>query len=298
MPDLAMIGSMWELLVPWGVTTTGTTTHRGPEGPIRSVPLPIEEKEIDMQRSVSKPWFYLLSALAAVLVTGIAVAGDEPVEVEKKIVVKKMHGMGGHGMHGMHGMEGGAFLGVGLSPLTPELRAHFGVPEDLGVMVSKVEADSPAARAGVEVGDIIARVGGDDIGSASALAMNIRHREDGENVDLEVWRDGQVETLQATLAAREGMGMAGHHKMIVQVRRRRGLRSSRRLRLRRRRGLPGRGDVRRRGLRLHRQRRGDRLRGSAPDASDAPGPRGSPHRAPSRRRGRRESAPPLALQQV
>ena len=162
-----------------------------------------------MQSRVSKPWFHFLAALIAVLVAGIAVAGDdEAVKVEKKIVIKGVHGM-------EHG--GGAFLGVGLSPLTPELRTHFGVPEDLGVMVSKVEADSPAALAGIEVGDIIARVGGDDVGSASALARNIRHREEGDTVDLEIWRDGQVQTLSATLAAREGMdfGGVGHHQVIL-----------------------------------------------------------------------------------
>ena len=166
-----------------------------------------------MQSRVSKPWFYLVAVLVAVLVAGIAVAGDEEtVKIEKKIVIKGAHGMG----------HGGAFLGVGLSPLTPELRTHFGVPEDLGVMVSKVEADSPAALAGVEVGDIIARVGGDDIGSASALAHNIRRRAEGDAVELEVWRDGRVEMLSATLAARQGMGDhgmghhgMGHHQMIV-----------------------------------------------------------------------------------
>ena len=157
-----------------------------------------------MERRVSKPWFYVLSVLVAALVAGVAVAGDdEKVEVEKKIVIKRMHGMG----------HGGGFLGVGLAPLTSELRAHFGVPEDLGVMVSKVEADSPAARAGIEVGDIITRVGGDDVGSASALAHNVRRREEGETVDLEVWRDGRVEMLSATLAARQGF--PGHHRMII-----------------------------------------------------------------------------------
>ncbi len=114
------------------------------------------------------------------------------------------HG-GGH--HGHHAMSGG-FLGIQMTELTPELRAHFGVPEDAGVMVSKVVDDSPAARAGIQVGDVVSAVDGDAVASGSALASAIRRHEDGAAVNLEIWRGGQVQTLTATLEEREG-----HRKM-------------------------------------------------------------------------------------
>src|ERR1700674_1056075 len=47
------------------------------------------------------------------------------------------------------------YLGVELSELTPELRAHFGAPESAGVMVARVAAGSPAEKGGLNVGDII-----------------------------------------------------------------------------------------------------------------------------------------------
>src|SRR5436305_13618930 len=40
----------------------------------------------------------------------------------------------------------GGYLGVGLLNLTPELRTHFGVPEDAGVLLSKVAPGSPAEK--------------------------------------------------------------------------------------------------------------------------------------------------------
>ena len=43
------------------------------------------------------------------------------------------------------------FIGVQLMSLTPELREHFGVPSEAGVMVSKVFEDTPAERAGIEI---------------------------------------------------------------------------------------------------------------------------------------------------
>ena len=105
------------------------------------------------------------------------------------------------GLHASHGSS--AFLGVQLSDLTAELRTHFGVPEDAGVMVGKVVNDSPAFRAGVEVGDIVTAVDGEPVASASALAGAIGGHEDGDTVVLEVWRDGRVQKISAALEERE-----------------------------------------------------------------------------------------------
>ena len=41
--------------------------------------------------------------------------------------------------------------------MTQELRAHYGAPKDAGVLVAGVESESPAAKAGIQVGDIVTR---------------------------------------------------------------------------------------------------------------------------------------------
>lgn len=93
----------------------------------------------------------------------------------------------------------GAFLGVQLTELTPELRRHFGVPEDQGVLVASVVEDSAAARAGVQVGDIVTGLDGEAIASAVQLARAVGKREGDTTVSLELWRDGRIEVLSATL---------------------------------------------------------------------------------------------------
>ena len=136
-----------------------------------------------------------------VLIKGANGEGEDGAEVRHRLhkVMKRLGDVGAR----LHGRHGGAFLGVQLSELTPELRAHFGVPEDAGVMVGKVVDDSPALRAGLQVGDIVTAVGDQPVASASALAHAIRSREDGETVVLEVWRDGRVQKIDATLEERE-----------------------------------------------------------------------------------------------
>jgi len=109
----------------------------------------------------------------------------------------------GHGeMFFAPGAERG-FLGVDLTDLTPELRRHFGAPEEAGVLVGRVEPDSPAAAAGLQVGDVITRADGEEVGSALALTARIGMRKEGDLVALEVVRDGKVETLSATLVTRQ-----------------------------------------------------------------------------------------------
>jgi len=93
-------------------------------------------------------------------------------------------------------------IGVQLTPLTPELREHFGVDREVGIMVSRV-LEGPAAEAGVEVGDIIIAIDGDKVGSSSDLTRVIRGKEDGETVTLDIRRGDLDRTLDVAVAARD-----------------------------------------------------------------------------------------------
>ncbi|MCY3592545.1 MAG: PDZ domain-containing protein [Acidobacteria bacterium] len=97
---------------------------------------------------------------------------------------------------------GGAYLGVELVNLNEPLRAHFGVPEGSGVMISNVMEDSPASRAGVQVGDILTRFDGEDVTSSRKLTSMVRKAEAGDPADIEIWRDGKVEMVSTTLDER------------------------------------------------------------------------------------------------
>ena len=110
---------------------------------------------------------------------------------------------GGYEYRFFEGLHGRGFLGVQLMSLTPELRVHFGLSEDAGVMVAKVEANSPAEKAGVQVGDILTEVDGETVDSSWKLARCIRGKEEGETVSLGLWRDGGAQTVFVTITERE-----------------------------------------------------------------------------------------------
>ena len=90
-------------------------------------------------------------------------------------------------------------IGVQLTSLTPELREHFGVDSQVGVMVSKVSEGKPADAAGVAVGDIITAIDGSDVDSSNDLVRAIRSKEAGESVELEIWRDGRSLALDVAV---------------------------------------------------------------------------------------------------
>jgi hypothetical protein len=70
-------------------------------------------------------------------------------------------------------------------------------------MISSVEADSPAATSGLQVGDILTGIDGESVaGSKSVIGMIAPHQE-GEVVSLEVFRNGSFTSLSATLAEQE-----------------------------------------------------------------------------------------------
>ena len=145
----------------------------------------------------------------------VMVLGDGQVEIledaeEARVLVEKIAASAQERAHEMANRVrptlalhwGGAYLGVELVNLNEPLRAHFGVPAGSGVLVSNVVDDSPAARAGIQVGDIITRVDGEDVTSSRKLTTMVRKAEAGDPADLELWRDGKVETVSTTLDER------------------------------------------------------------------------------------------------
>jgi membrane-associated protease RseP (regulator of RpoE activity) len=90
-------------------------------------------------------------------------------------------------------------LGVMVMGLTPELRQFFGVPNDRGVLIAKVEPSSPAARAGLQAGDVLVRVGRQPARSASDVVQALAAQAGGR-IRLVISRRGQPLRLQAVVA--------------------------------------------------------------------------------------------------
>lgn len=101
-----------------------------------------------------------------------------------------------------------AWLGITLIDLTPELREHYGAPKDSGVLVSSVAPDSPAAKAGVRVGDIVLSTDGQASKSSRDIRRPLREKREGDSVRLELLRGKARQTVVAGVVEREGMPMA------------------------------------------------------------------------------------------
>ena len=93
-------------------------------------------------------------------------------------------------------------LGVQLVDTTPELRVHLGATEDAGVLVGKVLEDMPAETAGIEVGDLIIAVDGDDIESSGDLIHALMNK-DGETITIDVVRDRGIKTIHISIPEAE-----------------------------------------------------------------------------------------------
>jgi S1-C subfamily serine protease len=95
-----------------------------------------------------------------------------------------------------------AYLGITPSQNTPELGEQFGLETDEGVLVMRVEEGTAAADAGVEEGDVIVALDGEEIETVEDLFGELRQHKPGDVVEVEVLRDGERVELQVTLADR------------------------------------------------------------------------------------------------
>lgn len=90
-------------------------------------------------------------------------------------------------------------LGVSVADLTEDTIDVFKLPVSEGALVQSVAADLPAARAGMQPGDVIVSIGAQAVRNASELRLNVAANPPGQKVDVGYYRDGQLETLQVEL---------------------------------------------------------------------------------------------------
>jgi len=126
----------------------------------------------------------LAAALLAAGSIGVKAADESPARAgEKKRRVEIARTFGG-----------GAHLGVTLEDR-----------EEPGAVVKGVQPDTPAAKAGLQAGDVIVRYQGERVESAAALARMVRETPAGRRVEMDVSRNGGIEKVSATLEKGGGM---------------------------------------------------------------------------------------------
>jgi serine protease Do len=91
-------------------------------------------------------------------------------------------------------------IGVQIQELTKEAAEAFGLRQANGALVNGVEAGGPAAKAGIESGDIILKVDGRDVHSSNDLPRIITAVRPGTKITLTVWRKGASRDIPVTVA--------------------------------------------------------------------------------------------------
>ena len=86
-------------------------------------------------------------------------------------------------------------LGINAEDLDGQLGAYFGAPEGHGVLVREVRKGTPADKAGLKAGDVIARVDDKPVKSLHELRADLRDKSDQKSVNLGVIRKGSAMTL-------------------------------------------------------------------------------------------------------
>ncbi len=98
-----------------------------------------------------------------------------------------------------HGKVVRGWLGISIQDITPELARSFGLKKTEGALVAGVMADSPAARAGIERGDVILEYNGTHIDSAHQLPALVAATAIGKTVPITVQRGGNTKTLSVSV---------------------------------------------------------------------------------------------------
>jgi serine protease Do len=94
------------------------------------------------------------------------------------------------------------YLGVGLQPVDDDIASSLGIPRGRGEIVRTVQPGTPAAKSGIQQGDVILSVGGQEVNPDETVSYLIANTRVGARVPLVVVRDGRRMTVPITVEQR------------------------------------------------------------------------------------------------
>jgi len=118
-----------------------------------------------------------------------------------------------------------AHLGVTIQDVTQGLADSFGMRKPEGALISNVEPGGPAAKAGLEAGDVILKFNGEPISSSAQLPVQVADAKPGATVTMQVLRKGETRNVAVTLGKLNNATVAeteqaaqGHGRLGLTVR--------------------------------------------------------------------------------
>ncbi len=101
-----------------------------------------------------------------------------------------------------HGQVVRGWLGLEVQALTPELAESFGLLDSPGILVAGVYRDGPAAKAGLQPGDVILKIAEEGAQDGRTSMNQVARMQPGETIKIDILRNGQPRTLHATIGVR------------------------------------------------------------------------------------------------
>jgi S1-C subfamily serine protease len=127
----------------------------------------------------------------AIVAAGQGIGFAIPINMAKRVVAQLIK----------KGNVTRGWLGISIQPVTEEIARSFGLKRAQGALVSDIMTGSPAEKAGLRQGDIIARFAGKEIKSVQQLQLLVAETPVGSQVEIEFFRDGQLKKLSLSLAS-------------------------------------------------------------------------------------------------
>jgi serine protease Do len=133
----------------------------------------------------------------------VGIGFDVPAETAKSVIAQLKD----------KGVVTRGFLGVQIQPVTQGIADSLGLKKAEGALVDEAQADSPAAKAGIEAGDVITAVNGTTVKDSRDLARQIAALAPDSSVKLDIVHKGESKTLTVALGTMSNQREAnGEHE--------------------------------------------------------------------------------------